>query len=280
MVYILIISGNDDIVPLTSHESVAITILEKTIHFLSCDNARVRLLTLQIYEMGFSLLQNRPIELNPLVHKVWPSVLLRCQDSRPFVSNQALRLMIVICKSSKEFVRKRIKDDVINTLMILFKKLQSRVSKIFIRSSEKNQLISSSSNRISPIMETSSSEDELLSNLFDTLKSIIRFVPVSSENANDLSEIMVRFLDCQVYTRLVYSHAIDVLVFLAQKGSSDWIGVLLWMVHGSPPNCKLIAPKSIKEIWKPQKLPDISRIINECGPFAAILLAIHDRKTV
>lgn len=271
-------SQKDGDIPPTQYEALAFKILSRSLYFLSSDSPQIRMAVLKMFQMGLSILSKSP-QLNPLIHSIWPTLLNRCQDSRHYVAIDALVLVKVIAENSKDFVRKRVKDSILSPFLSLLLKLQSSVSKRYSKSSKSGAIVKSSLNFISPLIESRVSENHMLLTLFSTLKVIIQCVPINSLFSDQFAEIMVRFLDAQMYSKEVKKEAQDILHYIAKNCGTQWINILVWSALGSPiipsPVFPLVSLKSIPSLnyfrsTNPQII-NYEPILKELGLFGTLV---------
>jgi hypothetical protein len=137
---------------------------------------------------------------------------------------------------------------------------------------------------ISPLIETHSTENLFLKSLFETLLSIIDHVPMSSTNADEISEIMVKFLDSSMYSQIVSQDSIKVLQFIVKKRGPQWVCVLIWSALGSPtitsphPNfLPLIASKSLEVRANAPNFDNYAAVLNTTGNFGHLITMSYMR---
>jgi predicted CopG family antitoxin len=282
-------SNQDENKEPTLTESLALKILNHCLYFLSSDSSHIRKMVLQMFQMGLVVLEGSPLLLNPLVHTLWPTLILRCQDSRHYVAIDALCLIKIIAETSQGFIRKRVEDNIISAFIVLFKNLQRIVEKSKLTNAQKSTNSSIISRNkmhyfISPLIETHSTDNICLKTLFETLLSIIDYVPMSSSNADEISEIMVKFLDSSMYSQIVCQDSIKVLQFIVKKRGSQWICVLIWSALGSPtitsPHPKfipLIASKSFEIRANAPKFDNYAAVLNHTGNFGHLITMSYMR---
>lgn len=266
-------------VSLSLFESLAVKILEKALFFLACDSPRIRMTVIQMFQLGMTVLGQRPDALNPLVHQLWPMLLQRCQDSHHFVVDEALRLLGVLAKQGRSFLRRRVKDDISMPLLSLFKKFQERtvaasVTRPMKTRRENNQIV------LSPFLESSSVEEKMLITLFETLKIIVENVPISSAHSDDFSEVMIHFFNAKLYSNVIIDSAKTILIAIAKSRGSSWIDTVIWATLGcvylpTPAGCLALYVNSAmhKFIQKDVGFEEFESVGRSLGPFTKLTLA-------
>lgn len=86
-------------------------ILGKLQHYVSHKNLGVKLLALEILKVGLEAISSNVGKLLPLIHTLWDPLRFRFFDQDERVAIRALEVMRVMAKHSREFVSKRVADD-------------------------------------------------------------------------------------------------------------------------------------------------------------------------
>jgi hypothetical protein len=230
-------SQNDEKPILTAVEQLAATVIKRILFFLASSSSMARTLTLRILSLGFLLLQKQREELLPLIHQVWPTVIRRCHDTHHYVVIEALKLIQIVCVTSTDFVRKRVKDDVNPPVIKLLRSLQSRVlrNRTSKAASAPTKQRGLSRHVFSSEPDSSATESRLMFAILDTLDSILGSVPIQKKQADEFTEILVNFLDTNVYTSQVAAHSTRILEMIAGKYGPEWICGVVWAKLGAKP---------------------------------------------
>ncbi|RUP47791.1 armadillo-type protein [Jimgerdemannia flammicorona] len=104
-------SDTDRKIPPTRNQQTVLDILHKTIHFLTAPSPHLRSQILSLIESALPVLRPRPQDLNPLVHKIWPSVVRRLDDKEHFVILNAVHLVQCVAECCGDFLSRRVVDD-------------------------------------------------------------------------------------------------------------------------------------------------------------------------
>jgi hypothetical protein len=206
---------------LSTYEKIGLKILERCVYLFNSDSSNVRALCLQIFQHGLLCLNAK--ERNPLIHKAWPFLISRCHDSKHYVQIEAIKLLGIISKLGKEFVRRKINEDITMAFINVFRKIQKGANKS--QTQVGKMLISSK-------LDTNQQESNLLNNMFATCAIIIENVPQSSRERNQLMEIMFTFLS-KHYSTSVQDQASKIIESLAAH-NREWMFLLVWAIAGSP----------------------------------------------
>ena len=228
----------EEAVVLTQWETLSLKILQRTMYFLSSDSPRLRAKVLEIISLGIPLLSHQPTSLYPLIHQIWPLILKRSLDKVHYVAFRSLLVIKACATHGKEFMRQRIEKDVINHLLLIFKQLQEP--------QKKTGGVVSTAYKARKVVD-------LINACLSTLESIIRWVPLNFAQKNELSIVLVKFLNARAYAGII--DQVVVLVRLLYQKHGDWIWVLIKMIFegdlselgddGDPKNyhqpcCKLV----------------------------------------
>jgi hypothetical protein len=209
---------DNEILP-TLEESFVIQILKKSNYFLSADFARLRLISLQIISKGIPLLKGIPKELNPIIHLVWDSCVLKLKDPEQYICNEALRTISAISISSPEFVRSRISNDILGFLSKKLKSIQYNPNNL--TKNTKNMVKSTfSRNEIKYFMEC-----------LNLLEIILESVIIKPKYQNEFIGILINFVNCQ-YDLQYVEKSIEILRKLTLK-NGPFIHFLISMALGA-----------------------------------------------
>ncbi|KAF9282145.1 TEL2-interacting protein 1, partial [Mortierella alpina] len=104
--------------PPTKHQQLCLRILDKAGYFLTSDSPRMRILALEAIQRAIVVLRDRPTELHPAIHALWPAmvsrVLMRRSHSMEmfYVSLKAIEVVTVLAENCSEFLSRHLMDDV------------------------------------------------------------------------------------------------------------------------------------------------------------------------
>ncbi|KAI8351967.1 hypothetical protein B0O80DRAFT_106089 [Mortierella sp. GBAus27b] len=103
-------------VPPTKHQALCLRILDKAGYFLAASSPRLRILALEIIQSSIVVLKDRPLELNPVLHALWPSmvgrVLKRSDQDVFYVSLRAIEVVTLLAENCSDFMRRHLLDDI------------------------------------------------------------------------------------------------------------------------------------------------------------------------
>eukprot|EP00042_Codosiga_hollandica_P052359 m.662764 g.662764 ORF g.662764 m.662764 type:complete len:818 (-) comp58478_c0_seq7:67-2520(-) len=95
-----------------SHHVLLSKVLERCIHFVGHDDARVRLLVMDTIGSSALALTNETLLL-PLIHQLWKPLTQRLKDPEGFVVRQAVLLIAKLAELCPRFIQNRVLTDVI-----------------------------------------------------------------------------------------------------------------------------------------------------------------------
>ncbi|KPJ13163.1 TEL2-interacting protein 1-like [Papilio machaon] len=97
--------------PLPRHITVTVSVLRRTINFVTSERRDESVLALRVLRCGLVLLQDHEDQLLPLVHAAWSP--LSATVVQPPVAMAALDLLVTMATLSKDFIRSRASKDVL-----------------------------------------------------------------------------------------------------------------------------------------------------------------------
>ncbi|KPJ04347.1 TEL2-interacting protein 1-like [Papilio xuthus] len=97
--------------PLPRHVTVTMSILRRTINFMTSPRRDESVLALRVVRSGLVVLQEHEEQLLPLVHAAWSP--LNATVTHPPVAMAALDLLVTMATLSKDFIRSRASKDVL-----------------------------------------------------------------------------------------------------------------------------------------------------------------------
>lgn len=97
-------------IPPTRPEELATAILQKSTFYLSHASPFLRARVLGLMASCVSVLSSRPSALLPEIDKAWPTIMLRLDDTEPYVVVEALGLLRTLCEDVPGFVSRRLAD--------------------------------------------------------------------------------------------------------------------------------------------------------------------------
>ncbi|KAI8854950.1 hypothetical protein BC829DRAFT_438819 [Chytridium lagenaria] len=108
-------------------------IISKAQYLLYIDHPHVRSLALRVLSKSINAFRDCfPERLNPIIHRLWPVILNRLADSEHFVVLEALHLTKAIIAGGKDFMSKRLSNDLLpkclNILQELGRDIKRRLS--------------------------------------------------------------------------------------------------------------------------------------------------------
>jgi hypothetical protein len=216
-----------DTVELSENETVCKKILVRLFHFLSSDTPQIRKCVLECLRHGLVVLKNVPSAMNPLIHQIWPLLILKCNDTVPFVAVEALELVGYIAQVSPEFVRQRVQKDILDNLLKLLEQLQLKAT-----NSVKAKFKPPSTRSLIMHEYTTSQDWQLYQTIFNTLDSILRGVHLKLDQHIRLCYCLVNFLNSNVYSKEVIEKSIQLLLKLGSR-CRDWLWLVLLQALGS-----------------------------------------------
>lgn len=105
------------------HVKLVKEILEKCQHLLTSSDPRVRLLVLNVVGQSCLILKPFQDDLLPLVHKVWKPFVRRFSDAEQVVAMKAFDTLRLIGFAAEDFLRRRVVDDVLPSVVKTLQKL-------------------------------------------------------------------------------------------------------------------------------------------------------------
>ncbi|XP_059148194.1 TELO2-interacting protein 1 homolog isoform X2 [Physella acuta] len=88
----------------------------RTRNLLSCQELRFRIMALDIIIIGSQVLDAYESEVLPLVHKIWPGMVLQFFQDETIITIKALKTLLELTKIAGEFLRQRILKEVLPIL--------------------------------------------------------------------------------------------------------------------------------------------------------------------
>ncbi|XP_049870921.1 TELO2-interacting protein 1 homolog isoform X2 [Pectinophora gossypiella] len=102
--------------PLPQHIRVTVTILRRSINFITSRRRHESLLALQVVAAGLPILRGYEDELLPLVHQAWAPLVDRFHIEDPVVLRRALSLLVTMAELAKDFIRSRTVKEVLPSI--------------------------------------------------------------------------------------------------------------------------------------------------------------------
>lgn len=220
--------------PASRDEKLVIQILDKLQHFLISTNPRVRCLVMEIIKTAIPTLKSphRQQDLFPLIHALWPSIVERLGDKEHYVRLEAISVVECICKYCKNFVSRRVVDDIWPRLRLVAKDLKHSERPAIVKQ-HRNNLSSSSSSSASSCC---SLQEEYISvhlkarlGFLDCLSRLVKHVPMKNEDVQQVEEMVYPFLNVNRYGKQVKQQAVQVMKSLAAL-DPDGVWLLLSML--------------------------------------------------
>ncbi|XP_041479499.1 TELO2-interacting protein 1 homolog isoform X2 [Lytechinus variegatus] len=87
-------------------------VLNHCVHVMSSSNPRLRLQVLTTVQSGVQSLHQHKDVLLPLVHKLWPSFVLRFTDQETLVTCKAFETLLILAERARDFIRRRVVKDI------------------------------------------------------------------------------------------------------------------------------------------------------------------------
>eukprot|EP00112_Aurelia_sp_Birch-Aquarium-sp1_P010776 Seg2291.4 transcript_id=Seg2291.4/GoldUCD/mRNA.D3Y31 product="TELO2-interacting protein 1" protein_id=Seg2291.4/GoldUCD/D3Y31 len=106
-------SNVDEKTKIPGHFQAVLTALEKCQHFLPSKDLRLKLLVLDVIELGVQAVRQRQNDLLPAIHKIWPSLIERLRDSQQNITSRTLEVICIMISCSGDFMRQRVRKDVL-----------------------------------------------------------------------------------------------------------------------------------------------------------------------
>ncbi|KAG9473934.1 TELO2-interacting protein 1 homolog [Eleutherodactylus coqui] len=97
--------------PLPTHAQITKEIAERCTHFLSHNDAQLRIQALDTLGLSLIPLHSREDVLLPLAHKIWPCLVKRLVQDEPLVLLRAFQMLVSLAASCKDFIRQRVCKD-------------------------------------------------------------------------------------------------------------------------------------------------------------------------
>ncbi|KAJ3089598.1 TEL2-interacting protein 1 [Quaeritorhiza haematococci] len=191
----------DEVPKPTQAESLALKILTKCQHFLGTDDPILRSIVLRLVRACIPVLSTRPTDLNPSVHLLWPIIVRRLADSKHFVALEAAELIVVLARHVRDFVSKRIVDDVWPRFELLARQMQGEHN--HVRRQEESDTNNQSS--------THSVQFKLQASMLECVASLLRDVPMRVEDVRGIGNVVWPFLNERVYPVEVQDRAMEVM---------------------------------------------------------------------
>ncbi|CAH1990517.1 unnamed protein product [Acanthoscelides obtectus] len=102
-------------------------ILCEALNFIPSKNNELRLKALEIFINGVEILQDWEDELLPIVHKVWSPLVDHFKEiDDPLVTNYSFKLLIILARVSKDFIRYRTTKEALPHILDLLEKLSRK----------------------------------------------------------------------------------------------------------------------------------------------------------
>lgn len=94
-----------------------VKILERCVHLMSSKDAHVRLVVLEVVDVGLRVLARHEDHLLPIVHQVWAPLTFRFADEKVFVIRKAFAVLCTMVKVCGEFLEGRFAKEVWPSLL-------------------------------------------------------------------------------------------------------------------------------------------------------------------
>ena len=219
---------DDQVIPKSNHTDVskqckfAGQILPKLIHFLTVDSPQLRKYVIEILGKLVPFLKER----EPFIHTVWSSLANRLNDTEYYVVKEALYVISVISNLSPEFVSKRISDDVISKILVLFTTMDKDLKEIILL---KANCMSSSAVSCSVLTPQKYSKKlNIMVGILGHIQSLLRSISVNYLDTKNLTLALIPLLH-QDYPKDISLCSISILRNLMSKNHSDLVYLLLWI---------------------------------------------------
>lgn len=95
------------------HYKIVISSLEKCVSFAAASRNNIKSKALEVVFHGVAALKQRENDLLPLIHKLWPPIILRLKDKDPMLALKAFDVVCSMVDYSGNFITKRMTTDFI-----------------------------------------------------------------------------------------------------------------------------------------------------------------------
>ena len=219
------LTPKEDDQPLTKSASFTLQILSKSSLFLSVISPELRAYILRIVKTGIPLLQDVTKERDPLIHRLWSSVLSRLNDPEPFVVLEALGVVGAICRISPEFVFKRVSDDLIPKALQVLNHIHQAFSKYASGNLSDLYVI------VHGHQKTKSHKFKNYLNAIQALETILMPMKLCLKDTVDLTKALIPFM-LDRFPKEAQEGACRILRGLMDKDHGDGVWLDIWMAIG------------------------------------------------
>ncbi|RUS16861.1 hypothetical protein BC937DRAFT_90719 [Endogone sp. FLAS-F59071] len=174
--------------PPTRNQQTVLDILSKTVHFLTAPSPHLRSQILSLTGSALPVLRARPRDLNPLVHRIWPSIVRRLDDHEHFVVLEAAHLVQSVAECCGDFLSRRVVDDVWPRFRTM---LSNRIREA---EAEWHGAVAVGTER-SVVYSAFSRAHRLQRSLLQTTAIVAEHVPIKDVEAREIAEVCAAYLD-------------------------------------------------------------------------------------
>lgn len=174
--------------PPTRNQQTVLDILSKTVHFLTAPSPHLRSQILSLTGSALPVLRARPQDLNPLVHRIWPSIVRRLDDHEHFVVLEAAHLVQSVAECCGDFLSRRVVDDVWPRFRTM---LRDRIRQA---EAEWHGVAAVGTER-SGMYSAFSRAHRLQRSLLQTTAIVAEHVPIKDVEAREIAEVCATYLD-------------------------------------------------------------------------------------
>lgn len=225
--------------------TLLITILDKCVNFLSHPSATVRRQLLEVFRRALPGLKEAQRDLLPLIHRIWPTLVFRLGDADRFVALETLLVVSLLAELSKDFLTKRVSDDVIPRL--------SRVWQAVFKGMEEVVL-----DRRAAVMSRATFNARLVKEMVSAVTTLLLHVPLRLKELHLIEQDIGPLLD--VVATASKDDTAGPIGLLRAVALQDWEGVWLlvqaWLGHEQIPDWYLGAEAARRHSKIPQRLKE------------------------
>jgi len=193
-------------------------ILPQLTHFLTVDSPHLRMYVIQLLGKLVPFLQER----EPFIHSVWSSLVNRLNDLQYFIVEEALSVISKISNLSPDFVSKRISQDIIPKVLIIFSNLNKDLEE-YTKSSTNGLVVSYQKGN-----QNYSKKFKIMMRILDLIQTLTRSISVNYADSFKLTKALIPLLH-QDYPIRITSCAITMLRHLLSKNHGDLVYLHLWI---------------------------------------------------
>ncbi|GAB0097715.1 hypothetical protein DMENIID0001_133810 [Sergentomyia squamirostris] len=114
---------------LPNHVNLTVEILRMVLKYISTKDQDLCLVSLEVLKAGISVLAQFEDKLLPVVHQIWFPLSEKFKCGNPVILRQCFELLIIMGKTSKDFIRQRTLKDVIPKINAYLKEVSKNSKK-------------------------------------------------------------------------------------------------------------------------------------------------------